>query len=207
MAEDASTDRTRSKVGRVVAEYGLDGLGDELERRWTAPDDERESLRALAERVNRRILEAAMRDAGRTPTPAEVEAAYEALAGDDADAAARTRQRRGLERDGVDVDRLLDDFVTHQAVHTYLTEVRDASYEDEPTTVESERQTIARLRNRTAAVTESTLERLVASDRLADRDYEPLVDVGVLCRDCGRVTDVEALLEDGGCNCDPDDAS
>lgn len=199
---DAARDPTRCKVGRVLEEYELDDLGAELERRWTAPDGERESLRSLAADVNRRLLEAALRRAGQSPTAAELEGVYEALDGDDVDGATRTRERRALERRGVDVEHLRDSFVTHQAVHTYLTGYRDATYEPDPTTLEDETATLARLRNRTAAVTDSTLARLAAADRIADRDYEPLVNVRVLCRDCGRATDVEELLEAGGCSCD-----
>lgn len=191
-----------SKVERVADRYGLDGLGEELEHRWTAPRDQRDSLRALATYVNRRLVAAALREAGRSPTDAEVDGYYEALTDEEVDRGTRTRTRRDLERAGVDVDRLRAAFVTHQSVHSYLTEVRGASLETEPPTVEDETATIARLRGRTSAVTATTLDRLVAAGEITDRDYEPLVDVRVLCRDCGRASDVESLLADGGCDCD-----
>lgn len=36
----ATHDERRSKVGRLVTEYGLDDLPGELEARWTAPREE-----------------------------------------------------------------------------------------------------------------------------------------------------------------------
>lgn len=206
MSDTDDGDPTRSKVGRLVERYDLAGLGEELEHRWTAPEGQRDSLRKLAEYVNRRVLEAELRDAGHSPTAAELEGHYEAIADDDVDSGTRTRKRRELERYGVDVERLRASFVTHQTVHTYLTEFRNASFDPDPTTVEDEKATLARLRSRTAAVTESTLERLAAADRIADREYETLVDVRVLCRDCGRASDLEALLDEGGCGCDAGEA-
>lgn len=204
---DEHPDPTRCKVGRLLAEYDLDGLGADLERRWTAPDCERESLRSLADRVNRRVLESELRRADEAPTTVELDGLYEGLTGDDVDGTARTRTRRELERRGVDVESLRDRFVTHQAVHTYLTDYRGASYEREPASVETERATLARLRNRTSAVTQSALDRLVDADRLADRDYDPLVSVRVLCGDCGRSHDVDELLDAGGCDCERGDAA
>ena len=202
MADDRDRDPTQTKVGRIVDRYDLDGLGAALERRWTAPDGERESLRSLADTVNRNVLEAEIRAAGRSPSETELDGRYDALTNPDVDGGRRTRERRDLERLGIDVDQLRATFVSHQAVHTYLTDVRDATFERTPTTVEDERETLARLRNRTLAVAESSLERLASADRITDRDYEPLLDVRVLCRDCGRATDVDELLDDGGCTCD-----
>lgn len=206
MTDASAADPTRCKVGRLIEEHDLEGLGEELEHRWTAPDAERESLRSLADLVNRRVLEATLRSAGHSPTSSELEGIYEAITAESVDSGTRTRKRRELQRRGVDVQALQDSFVTHQAVHTYLTEYRDATFERDPTTVEDERATLARLRSRTSAVTESALERLAAADRIADADYEALVDVRVLCRDCGRSTDVDSLLDDGGCACATGDA-
>lgn len=205
MADSGERDPSQNKVGRLVERHDLEGLGEELEHRWTAPEDDRDSLRELAAFVNRSVLEAELRAAGRSPTDAELDGLYEAITDGDVDSGTRTRKRRALERHGIDVDRLRASFVTHQTVHTYLTEVRNASFQRGSATVDDERTTLARLRNRTSAVTESSLDRLVAADRIADREYETLVDVRVLCRDCGRATGIEELLDDGGCTCEAGD--
>jgi hypothetical protein len=61
------------KVGRVIREYGLDGLGTELEARWTGKGGDQYSLRALADRFNQRVLEAALEDAGVRSLEGDVE--------------------------------------------------------------------------------------------------------------------------------------
>ena len=67
-------DRPDSKVARLIDRYGLDGLGDELERRWTADGAERLSLRDCAALFNRRLLEEALLSAGADAFQRDVEA-------------------------------------------------------------------------------------------------------------------------------------
>lgn len=194
-------DARRSKVGRLIETYGLEGLGAELERRWIGVVGDGESLRQLEDVFNRRLLRAALERAGRSPTDADVDATFRALT-DDSNPQDRTRKQRELQRAGIDVDRLEDSFVTHQAIHTYLTDVRGVEYERPGFDVEDGRETIERLQGRTAAVTESTLQTLGNADEIAGTEYEALVDVRVLCRQCGRDFSLEDLLADRGCDCD-----
>lgn len=50
--EETGSSRGRwSKVARRINEYDLEGLGEEMARRWTAEDD-RWSLRDLADHFN-----------------------------------------------------------------------------------------------------------------------------------------------------------
>lgn len=58
MGEDEPT--PTCKVARVIREYDLEGLGDELEHGWTADGDNRTSLRGLATYFNERVLDAAL---------------------------------------------------------------------------------------------------------------------------------------------------
>lgn len=204
MTEEAESlpDERRSKVGRLVAEHGLEDLPAELEARWTAPREERSSLRDLAEYVNHRILESVLRDAGRDPLPDDVEAIYRALTDDDASAAERTRRRRSLERDGIDVDDLESDFVSHQAVHTYLTKYREAEHRLDAELAERSLRRLRRLQGRTAAVTEDTVERLVDREEIAGGDLRVILSLQVLCETCGTSMDATAFIENGGCECD-----
>jgi len=204
MTEEGETvpDERRSKVGRLVAEHGLEDLPGELEDRWTAPREERSSLRDLAEYVNRRVLEAVLRDAGRDPLPDDVDAIYRALTSDDASAAERTRRRRDLERDGIDVDALESDFVSHQAVHTYLTKYREAEHRLDEELAERSLRRLRRLQGRTAAVTEDTVERLVDRGEIAGGDLRVILSLQVLCETCGASHDATTFIENGGCDCD-----
>lgn len=192
----------RTKVARLLDEYDLETLGAELERRWTADGDDRMSLRDLADHFNAQLLASSMADAGLQPLPGEVDNVYELLTDDDVSTADRTRTRRRLERDGVDVEALLGDFVTYQAVRTYLKRDRGAEHttDDRDRTV-VETENIQRLRGRTVTVTEEKLKQLERGDHLVLGDARVLVDISVLCEDCGSQYEIDELLQRGGCDC------
>lgn len=201
--DEAETTQGRSsKVKRLIEKYELQGLGSELERSWTDDDSEnRRSLRELADVFNRRVLESAMADAGLQPLDGEVENVYRLLTDDDVTGADRTRTRRRLEREGIDVDELTDDFVSYQSIRTYLTKYRDASYSGTTESAESVKQTVQRLRSRTAEVSETKLSRLAKRGEMEPDEFRVIVDVRAVCERCGAQKDVTALLDDGGCDC------
>jgi hypothetical protein len=202
LVPDGGQDDTDSKVGRVIEEYGLAGYGAELEARWTDDAGTRSSLRELADALNEQLVRAALEDAGQSPRDGEVAERYGALTGDDVSSGVRTRVRRELERQGVDVDALTDDFVTHQAVHTYLTKYRETELDDDETDrVSKTLETIRRLRSRMIAVVENSLERLRRSGDLSIGEFEVFVQVQVTCTECGTQTDLRSLLERGSCDC------
>lgn len=195
-------DATRSKVGRVIAEYDLEGLGAELERRWSAEGDERASLRELATYFNQRVLEAALDAHDQQPITETVESTYRLLTDDDASPASQTRVTRELERAGIDIDALRDDFVSHQAIHTYLTDYRDASPpSSDSSPVETAESALNRLQSRMDAVASSQIERLAKSGDVAESDVEVFVNVEVFCNECGRSTSVVDYIQSGGCEC------
>lgn len=207
MSDSDTSDGTgrRGKVVKLIERHELDGIGDRLERRWTAEGDERMSLRDLADEFNRALLRAAMTDAGMQPLAGEVDNAYRLLAGDEVSTADRTRTERRLEREGIDVDQLRQEFVTYQAIRTFLTDHRGASYDaSSPSGPDSEKERIQRLRGRLQSVTDSKLEQLARNGDVELGDYRTLVEVNVLCEDCGAQYDVEALLDRGGCDCRAD---
>ncbi|PSP94807.1 hypothetical protein BRC91_04455 [Halobacteriales archaeon QS_4_62_28] len=196
---DRSSGR-RTKVARVIEEYDLDGMGAQLEAAWTGETGERTSLRDLANEFNEALLEAALRGAGVSPLNFEVSGTYDALRGGSGPEA--TRAERRLERESVDTDTLAADFVTHQAIHTYLTKERDASLpEDEGDPVERKVETIEKLQGRVAAVTESTVSSLASADELNGDEYDVLVDIRVVCPACDSDYPVGELLRRGGCEC------
>jgi hypothetical protein len=206
MSNPESTPGPRGKVERVIEAYDLEGLGDELERRWTGVDGERESLRQLADRFNRAVLRAALDEAGASPLDGEVENTYRLLRDDDVSPGMRTEVRRQLERDGVDLDQVDADFVSHQAIHTYLRDHRGAELEpEEQSRVEKESRTIRRLQGRISVVTESGLDRLSNADDITLGDFEVLTDVQVYCADCGSQYEAVELIDRGGCDCDTTD--
>ena len=198
---DASRGRP-SKVARVIEEYDLEGLGDELEAAWTAPQDERRSLRDLAQEVNSRIVAAVLQRGGERPLPGEIETVRMAVAGD-ADGATTRDVATRLEDLGVDLASLEADFVSYQAVRTYLTSVRDAEYErDDGEPIQAATDRIQRLEGRLRAVTADQMETLSQRGAIEVGDTRVLVSTQVYCEDCGRQFDVEELLERGGCDCE-----
>lgn len=204
MSDGSSAGQTY-KVGRVIDEYDLAGWGAELERRWVGEGGESESLRSLADDLNRAVLRSALVDAGQQPVDGEVRNTYRLLTDDDVSSGDRTQLRRSLERQGVDVEQVERDFVTHQAVHTYLRKGRGAEKEtDDGNRAERVGETIQRLRSRTVAVTESSLEQLRNAGELTLGDFSVLVSVTVVCSDCGTQQSVTDLLDAGGCDCDSD---
>jgi S-adenosylmethionine/arginine decarboxylase-like enzyme len=188
------------KVARVIDQYGLEAVGDELEDRWLGNGYEQQSLRDLADVFNKRLLESVLKQAGMT-TPEEVEHTYELLAGD-VSTTAHTKRKRDLEREGVEVDTLLSDFVSHQAIHTYLTDHRDVSA---PTTdadpVETAERAIKQLQAKLATVTEENIERLIRKGELAGGSTEVFVNVEVFCSECQTSQPVGKFLLGEGCDC------
>lgn len=196
--------RPSSKVARLIDEYGFDeSFGDRLEALWTADDGERKSLRDLAALFNRRLLERAMNDAGMSTVDGEVANLYRLLTDDDVSSGMRMEARTRLERSGVDVDGVESDFVTYQAIRSYLKDYRGAEYRtDDVDRVEKVTETLQRFRSRVRSVTSGSLEQLRRSDRLTLGEFRLFVDVDVLCEDCGAQYGVVELLSRGGCDCE-----
>lgn len=194
----------QSKVGRVIADRGLGDIGAELERYWTAEGEMGMSLRELADHFNRRVLEEAMETAGMQMLDGEAENLYELLTDDEASARNRIQAERRLEREGIDVDALRGDFVSHQAVHTYLTKYRDASApaRTDEESLDSVRETIQRLRNRVIAVVSNSLSSLRKTERLTLGEFNVFVNIHVMCDECGTQLRVSELFENGGCDCE-----
>lgn len=204
-SENKSSSRgRRSKVVRLLEEYDLVGLGDELQRHWTTDDtDNRKSLRNLATLFNQRLLEAALAEAGADVLGGEVENTYRLLTDDDVSARDQTRIRRRLQREGVDVEQLESDFVSYQAMRTYLKEHRNAEYS---TSSESRREksieTVQRLRSRLVTIAEQRLESLRSSSELTLGEFRLIASVRVICEDCGTQTDFTSLIQNDGCDCE-----
>jgi len=203
MGSDADAAGNSGKVTRLLDRYDLDGTGDELVARWTGDGVERSSLRDLADWFNRELLRVAMVRAGMNPMDRTVERHYDVLTDTGGSEGLRTEVRNELAHAGVDVDALLADFVSHQSVHTYLTRVRGARSPTENTaTVANDVQSIRRLLGRTTTVADDALERHRNAGRISLGEFDVLVDLRVICRDCDTDSDVVTFLEDGGCDCD-----
>lgn len=204
MAESDDTGAgRRTKVERIIDRYELPALERALVERWTASGEERSSLRELAREVNVRVLEAALAEASVDTLDGEVENYYRLLTDDDVSAGRRTEARARVERTGVDVDQLERDFVSHQAVHTFLTERAGVSYEgaSREERLERTRESLQRLRGRVETVADNNLERLAEAGDLDVGDVSVLLSVTAVCNDCSHQYDLDTLLQEGQCDC------
>lgn len=195
------------KVARLIETYGFDGLGADLEARWTSRDRDGMSLRELETYFNERLLEAQMRSVGLQSLDGEVANLYRLLTADDVSGADRTRVTRRLERAGVDVEQLRQDFVSYQAIRTYLTDHRDTTYaHDEGSPVESALRLITQMRTRTGSITENKLDQLAEREDFHLAETQVYVDVQVVCERCSTQHQIEDLVEAGGCPCQTEDS-
>ena len=206
MAEDsAGGDDANSKVGRLIEKYDLEQLDRELIDRWTAHEDERSSLRELADFFNQRMLASTMKEAGIDAIEGEVENTYRLLTDDDVSVGNRTEVHNRLDRHGIDVDELESEFVSHQAIHTFLTKYRNVDLGLQERTseerLENERVRVTRLQSRTEAVAQDSVNRLKNGDHLRVNDPSVLVDVRVFCESCGIDLRIDELLRRGSCEC------
>lgn len=187
------------KVGRVAAEYELSDVDARLVEGWQGGT----SVRRLTEELNERVVAAALDAANVGRAEWRGTPVYEALHTDELTDAEEIEIRRELDRAGVDVEKLSSDLVSHQTVYRHLTGCLDASKDDERTPEErreTARDTVYALRQRTELVTESTLETLRSAGVAELGDVEVLVDLRVVCGDCGRSMDFERAITDG-CDC------
>lgn len=94
----------------------------------------------------------------------------------------KTDTRTALATDGIDVDALEREFVTYQAIRSYLNDWRGAEYRhpSDEEKLAADRETIQRLLTRTLTVTEDRLEQLRETDRIAAAEFELFRRTGAL---------------------------
>lgn len=195
------------KVGAVAERYDLAEISTDLEVLWTEEGESRYSLRELAEYFNQQVLEAAMLDAGMNPLEGEAANAYRLLAGEESGAGHRVQAEHRLEFEGVPVETVTDDFVTHQTVYRHLKNCLEAEYEresDPDTRVERDVERIESFQSRIGIIVEEIVDRLRGAGLFDIGSVTTYVDVQILCEDCGEVYSPGDLLERDGCACDPD---
>ncbi|MFB6078401.1 MAG: rod-determining factor RdfA [Halarchaeum sp.] len=189
------------KVGRVAEKYGLEDVGAELAARWRGDDGEPSSLRELQHYFNRRVLAAELRSANVEILDGELENTYRLLTDDDVSAGMQTQAAGRLERDGVDVEQVERDFVSHQSIHSHLRECMGAEKNPEPADrVASTQNTVGSLEARTEKIAANNLDRL-AGDEVDIDGFDVIVTTHVTCDACGRRHEFGDLLDEGGCEC------
>lgn len=197
------------KLGRAIARDDLQWIDEEFPVAWRGEAGERTSLRDLADRANTAMLAAALDRAGVDPLDGDPGNLYRRLTDESISAGERTELRNRLSSAGVDVDALESRFVSHQTVHSHLTDCLDVSQGDDERSASerraAERRRIRSLQSRTEAVTVDALQRLDRHEDIALPEFDVLVDIAVLCRACDRRTEIGEIIASGGCECQIDD--
>lgn len=79
----SSDSTSNSKLRRVLEEYELEYLVEQIETYWLDDTEPRYSLRELATYVNQQLLRTTMHEAGMNPLDGEVENTYRLLTDSD----------------------------------------------------------------------------------------------------------------------------
>jgi 3-oxoacyl-[acyl-carrier-protein] synthase III len=199
-------DSTQSKVGGLIDQYDMSDVGQELEDRWLGNEHDTQSLRTLADWFNKRLLRTKLEENGMTLLDGEVSNIYRLLSSDNVTAGSRVEAEATLEDNGIDPEQLKREFVSHQAIHTYLTKFRGVSKDKSALDPREQAQnTIQKLRNRLIAVIENTLEQHRDQQRITLGEFNILLDIQILCEECGASYSIMELFDRGGCNCEPDE--
>jgi hypothetical protein len=191
------------KVGRLIHDCLSPTVNETLRSRWTGDDAEQQSLRDLEAYFNERLLAQRLADADVETLDGEIENLYQLLSGETS-SGMRTQVRRRLERNGIDVDGLLADFVSHQTIYRHLTNCLDAEVDDSLTPeerIDRERERIGRLQNKSEVVAEEALDRLRRNDAITLGSADVLVNFRVACEDCGIHRELTEVIQQGGCGC------
>lgn len=194
-------DECQCKIGRNTAKYGLSNVNARLADEWQTG----RSVRRLTKEFNKDMIESALATANINRTEWSRTPVFEALHTDELSKTEEIEIRRELKRAGVDVEQLSTDLVSHQTVYRHLTKCLGVSTDDETTPAERREKaqnTVYALQQRTELVTESTIESLRSANVTDLGDTEVLVDIQVVCNNCGRSMDFETAIRHG-CHCDP----
>ena len=192
-----------TKVARLIDRHDLVGLDAELVERWTEDGTEQSmSLRELADWFNIQMLKSNLEDADYPVLPGEAANLYRLLTDDAVTMGDRIETVRTLERSGVDVDKLEESFVSHQAMHNYLTGTKGVEKAGSTTSTPADDVArIRRMQNRITTVAKNDIERLRANGELDIGEVSVLSSLQVTCSDCGRTYGIDDLYTRGACEC------
>lgn len=187
------------KVDRVSKKWGLENIDERLRRRREGSGD---SLRDLEEFFNQRVLEAALRDARAETIEGEVENAYRVLTEDEVSSGARVEVKDRLERDGIDPESVMSDFVSYQSIRTHLRNCLDIDTNRKTELSPSDgKNVVFKLLSRTEAVTKRTIERLCSAGHLSVGEVDVSLSIRITCSECGEEYAFSRLVDRGGCGC------
>nr|WP_176705332.1 rod-determining factor RdfA [Halobacterium sp. GN101] len=188
------------KIVRVADDYDISEIDAKLiERR-----DHGDSLRDLATYLNKQILSESL-NTGTREVVGDADSIYNVLRGNDVNRSRQVELRSKLDRNGIDVEAVERDFVSHQTVRNHLHDCKAIDTGRKSTVdVDDAQKTIEWAQARSEGVIEQTIERLRNAGNVSDTPAEITLSVRVGCSACGRTYRIEEFLEQRGCDCQTD---
>ncbi|WP_135662704.1 rod-determining factor RdfA [Halorhabdus rudnickae] len=188
------------KIARVADDYNISEIDAKLIKRREQGD----SLRDLATYLNKQILSESL-NTGTREVVGDADSIYKVLRGNDVSRSRQVELRSKLDRNGIDIEAVERDFVSHQTVRNHLHDCKAIDTGRKSTVdVDDAQKTIEWAQARSEGVIEQTLKRLRNAGNVADTPTEVTLSVRVGCSACGRTHRIEDYLEQGGCNCQTD---
>lgn len=116
--------------------------------------------------------------------------------------ASRREARHELEQAGIDVDEVLDDFVSYQTVRKHFNQClgEDTSVEYTPD-IGDARDTFGALVQRVKNVVSRTINRFRKYNAVSIGEPDVIVSIKLRCGDCGRTHNLGSFLNDPRCEC------
>jgi len=188
------------KIARVADDYNISEIDAKLiERR-----EQGDSLRDLATYLNKRILSESL-NTGTREVVGDADSIYKVLKGNDVNRSRQVELRSKLERNGIDIEAVERDFVSHQTVRNHLHDCKAIDTGRKSTVdIDGAKKTIEWAQARSEGVIEQTLKRLRNAGNVADTPTEVTQSVRVGCSVCGQTYRIEDFLEQRGCDCQTD---
>ena len=201
---NSSLENANTKVGRLIAKYGLDGMAADMEERWTRDDEQSKSIREIEEDFNKAVLRQVLKDSGSQPFDSELDTIYRVINDEQTTMTEDIEVRERLSERNIDADSLAKDFVSHQTIYNFLTKQRKAEYrgtQDPRERLRRSNESVQKIKNRLTAVAQTNVRSLENSGLLTIGEFDVMGEVYVYCRDCNGRFSISELIDREGCEC------
>ena len=196
------------KVPRVLKKYNIEAFGDKMGEMW-ARDTDRYSVRELEVKLNAKSIASACQRAGEAIDEVTAEDYYRKIATEESEGYIQEQTIKKLDKIGVDIDELRNDFVSYHSVYTYLQKRNvepggqpDANNPEE--LVETTQKRVQEYREEQSERVDEQLKQLTHTDQFPDESPETHVAIKVTCPHCGRILPIQRYLQQQGCGCEDD---
>lgn len=192
------------KIDVLVERYELsppdtryDSFDDYLLARWTGTADlSGEGYQSLTDFFNKRLLKRVYEEHGRDTLAPRLESEYEVLTGEDE--LLKEELIDDLAADGIDANRLLEEFVSRSTTRRHLKDCLEGEKEQATARTEWERRSIEIALDRAEQKTEAAIRSLDSKGEFPGlEDVEIDIDVYLSCSECPTQLPLREALDRG----------